>query len=193
MQWTRSAALRSPLTPDVSPPRMHLGNRRHMAQRRMRAYLALSSSLFAATTLAACTREPRIASAPAAAVSEEARVEAALFRYAQLVLAMDHSALAELFTPEAEISHAGGTPVRGRAAIYSFLSSFVDYQVLEYSIAPASTLIHGDGAAQSGMYRQRVRTPQGQVLEVSGHFEAQWLRDRSGAWLISHMRTTPSP
>ncbi len=159
----------------------------------MRPSSALSSSIVAATFLVACAREPRVASAPSAAVSETVPVEAALSRYVQLALAMDHSALAALFSPDAEVVHAGGTPVRGRAAIHSLLSSFTGYQVLEYSMVPASTLVQRDSATQSGTYRQRVRTPQGQVLDVSGQFEAHWLRDPSGTWLISHMLTRSTP
>lgn len=159
----------------------------------MRPASVLLSSVVAAALLSACVREPELASASSAAVSETARVDAALAQYAQLALAMDHSALATLFTPDAEVSHGGGTPIRGRAAIQSFLSSFAGYEVLEYSMVPASTLVQRDNATQSGTYSQRVRTPQGQVLDVSGQFEAHWLRDPSGHWLISHMLTRSTP
>jgi len=105
---------------------------------------------------------------------------------------MDHSALAALFAPDAEVVHTGQAPVRGRAAIHSLFLSFVDYQVLENSTVPSSTVVRGNSGEQVGSYHQRVRTPQGKVVEVSGGFKAEWVRVQSGNWLIQRMETTSS-
>ena len=125
--------------------------------------------------------------------SVEARLEAAIGRYSALVLDMNHSAIAALFAPDGEIVNPGQAPVRGRASIESFLASFAAYQVLENATVPSNTVVHRDSAVQLGTYHQRVRTPTGQVVEVSGQFKAEWVRNRSGDWLIQRMGTTPSP
>jgi ketosteroid isomerase-like protein len=103
---------------------------------------------------------------------------------------MDHAAIAALFDPEGEILHEGQVSTHGRAAIESFLESFSKYQVLENRTEPTSTVVHGDTAEQVGSYHQRVRTPDGQVVEVSGSFRAEWIKAASGTWLIKRMGTS---
>lgn len=124
--------------------------------------------------------------------SDQARVEAALRHYSELVLAMDHARIAALFEPEGEIVNKGQAAVHGRAAIESFLSGFSGYHVLENNMRPASTVVRGNTAEQVGTYNQRVRTPDGEVLEVSGGFEAVWGRTSTGDWLIRRLGTSPS-
>ena len=156
--------------------------------------LAGSVCLVLLTTLfPGCAHEGHSASGAFTVAPARAEVEAALRQYSALVLAMDYEGLAGLFTADADIGHAGTPPVHGRAAIQSFLAGFSGYQVLEYAIVPASTVVHTGVAYQTGSYRQRVRTPQGQVLEVSGRFEADWRRGPSGLWLIGRMSTSSSP
>jgi ketosteroid isomerase-like protein len=149
--------------------------------------------VLAAALLAGCATDGTPSRAASAATLAQSEVEEALRHYASLVLAMDHEALALLFAADADIGHVGAPPVHGRAAIKSFLAGFAGYQVLAFSIVPASTVVHSGAAFQSGAYQQRVRTPQGQVLEVAGRFEAEWHRGPSGAWLISRMSTASSP
>jgi ketosteroid isomerase-like protein len=128
------------------------------------------------------------------AAADKVLVEAALRRYSDLALAMDHAGIAALFAPEGEIVNRGQPPVHGPAAIEAFLSGFVGYKVLNNSTLPSSTLVAGDRAFQQGSYRQRVRKPDGGVIEVSGLFQAEWVRAAaSGQWLILRMATTPAP
>jgi len=63
--------------------------------------------------------------------------------------------------------------------------------VLEYSIVADSTVVQGRSAIQVGSYRQRVRVPAGDTVQVQGRFRAEWTNDGGGRWLIRRMGTTP--
>jgi uncharacterized protein (TIGR02246 family) len=155
---------------------------------------AFARSFLAAAVLAGCAQRPRTVPPVSKGVfTEQARVDAALERYSSMVLNMNSRGIAALFTPDGEIVNPGQAPVRGRAAIEAFLSGFANYRVLENSTIPSQTTVSGSSALQVGSYHQRVRTPQGQVIEVSGGFKAEWVRGQSGDWLIQRMGTTPSP
>ena len=58
-------------------------------------------------------------------------------------------------------------------------------------MVPRATSVDGNHATQTGTYRQRVRGPDGNVLDVSGNFVLDWIRDGSGVWLIQRAATTP--
>ena len=161
-----------------------LGDEPSNLRSRRRAGLAVAASLCFLTW--ACSGER-----PVGIPSDQARVEAELALYSELVLAMDHAGIAALFAPEGEIVNPGQAPVHGRAAIEAFLSGFSGYRVLSNSVVPSSTQVTGEQAVQVGQYRQRVRTPDGKVLEVSGSFRAEWVRNGSHQWLIQRMSTTP--
>ena len=124
-------------------------------------------------------------------LTDQALVGSALGHYSEIVLAMNHAGIAALFEPDGEIVREGQAAVHGRAAIDSFLSGFASYQVLANNLQPASTVVNGDTAEQVGSYQQRVRTPEGKVLEVSGRFKVVWGRAPSGEWLIRRMGTSP--
>ncbi|HEX4568535.1 MAG TPA: hypothetical protein VH138_18010 [Vicinamibacterales bacterium] len=58
-------------------------------------------------------------------------------------------------------------------------------------MVPRVTTVDGTHATQTGTYPQRVRGPDGNVLDVSGNFALDWIRDGSGVWLIQRAATTP--
>jgi len=123
--------------------------------------------------------------------SPQAQVEAALGRYAALVLAMDHAGIAAMFAAEGAIVNDGQPPIRGPVKIRAFLESFSGYKVLANDMETSRTVVEGETAVQEGTYHQRVRTPEGKVLEVSGRFEVRWARSGPGEWLIEQMGTQP--
>jgi ketosteroid isomerase-like protein len=125
------------------------------------------------------------------AVRGQHEVRAALAHYATLVKAMDNPAIAAMFTSDGEIVNRGQPSIKGPAAIEAFLQRFSDYHVLSEKLTPASTTVDGNHAAQEGTYRQRVRGPDGHVLNVSGRFIAEWIRDDNGIWRIRKMGTSP--
>jgi len=147
----------------------------------------IASSLAVALVLhapAAASRVPR--------ASPEGEVRAALAHYAKLVRKMDHAGIAAMFAPDGEIVNPGQDPIRGPAAIEAFLKQFSSYKVVSETLTAATTRVMGAQATQSGTYHQRVRAPDGKMLEVSGGFDAEWIRDAAGAWRIKRMSTTPS-
>jgi uncharacterized protein (TIGR02246 family) len=127
-----------------------------------------------------------------AAASPEADVRAALQRYVRLVQKMDHAGIAAMFAPDGEVVNPGRDPIKGRAAIQAFLEQFAGYRVLSETMVPRTTTVDGSRATQTGTYRQRVRGPDGKVIEVSGGFVLDWIRDSSGVWLIQRAATTPA-
>ena len=125
------------------------------------------------------------------APSATAEVESAFQRYCALMRAMDHSGIEAMFSADGEIVNAGQAPIRGPAMINAFLGGFADYQVLAYTTEPPATRVSGDYASLQSIYHERVRTPDGRVLEVSGHLEALWRRSTHGRWYVTRMATTP--
>ena len=139
---------------------------------------------FAALALGACATT---ALRPAAT----AGVEAAFAHYCELLRAMDHAGIAAMFAADGEVANAGQAPIRGPAAIDAFLQGFADYHVLAYTTEEVHTVVHGETADLSGIFQQRVRVPQGDVVEVAGHLEAHWIRAGKEQWLLQRMATRP--
>ena len=143
-----------------------------------------SAAGFAALALVACA-----ATAPGAAAT--AGVAAAIAHYCELLRAMDHAGIAAMFAPDGEVANPGQAPIRGRAAIDAFLQGFSDYHVLAYTTEGIHTVVHGETADLTGIFHQRVRVPQGDVVEVAGHLEAHWVRAGQDHWLLQRMATSP--
>lgn len=120
---------------------------------------------------------------------DQAAVNARLREYDALVRAMDTTRLVGLFAPDAQLQHESQPPTRGRAAIEALYAGLAGYQVLENSTTPESTVVRGRTAVQKGRYHQKVKTPQGELVEVSGSFEADWLKSSAGTWLIERLFT----
>lgn len=125
--------------------------------------------------------------APAHA-SPAAELQAALAHYEQLVLSMDHAGIASLFVQDGEVDNAGQRPIKGPAAIDAFLRNFSEYKVLRYEIVATRTTINNPAAVQTGSFHQRVRLPDGRVVDVFGKFKAEWLYTAQG-WRIWRMGT----
>ena len=134
---------------------------------------------------------PLLAEGAQNAASAESQVRAALQHYAQLIEKMDNAGIAALFTEDGEVVNPGRDPIKGPAAIEAFLKQFSDYHVLSQTMIPQKTQVDGDHAQQEGTFKQRVRGPDGNVIEASGTFTIDWIRDSSGAWRIRRVATTP--
>lgn len=145
-----------------------------------------AAALAAFVLLAGCATQPDTR-------KQKQEVAARLRHYSDLMLAMDSRALADMFAPEGEIVNPRRPPVRGRAAIREFLASYSDFKVLSNEDTQESIVVEGATAEQLGTYRQKVRTPEGTLLEVSGRFEFAWVQDGSGNWLIQQAATFPDP
>jgi len=144
----------------------------------------LACALAATVALGACA-----ASTPRSAAA--ATVAAAFEHYCNFLRAMDHAGMAAMFTADGEIANPGQEPIRGPAAIDAFLSGFSGYRVLSYTSEGVSIVVRGDSAELAGIFHQRVRVPQGNVVEVAGHLAVQWSRDGTRGWLIQRAATSP--
>jgi uncharacterized protein (TIGR02246 family) len=111
--------------------------------------------------------------------------------YAHLILAMDGAAIAALYTDDGESVVVGQPPLRGPEAIRKQLESFRDYHVLSENLTADTITIDGPDGHVVGKYRQRVRIPSGDVVEVHGGYAADWIRVRRDGWKIRRMVTTP--
>jgi uncharacterized protein (TIGR02246 family) len=120
---------------------------------------------------------------------DTAAVKASLDEYSRLVLAMDHHRIAQLYAADGVLDKPG-KPLRGPEEIEQFLRGFDAYKVLAYSAVAETTRVHGDEAHQAGTYRQRVRLPSSDTVEVHGRFRVDWQRG-TGGWLIRKMSATP--
>lgn len=122
---------------------------------------------------------------------DAAAVDSTLRRYASMVTAMDPAGVVAMFTPDGEIVNPGQVSIKGREAITRTLLAFAAFQIIENETIPTSPTATGNYALQTGTYHQRVRTPSGETVEVSGTFRADWRREPKGRWLIQRMQTTP--
>lgn len=121
------------------------------------------------------------------------QVNKALQHYASLMLNMDYKGIAAVFAPSGEIVNPGQKSIQGREAIEQFLSGFSAYRILSYNVTPASTIVDGDTAIQTGSFKQRVRIPIGDIVEPSGSFKAEWVHNHVDQWQLQRMSTKPSP
>lgn len=143
--------------------------------------------LFLVTLLIGCS-----ASRPSSDSAKQREIQQATGRYSDLIVAMDHAAIAAMYTEDGEMAAEGQPTIRGPAAIKAHLETFKDFHVLSESLTADSITFSGNAAHVLGNYHQRVRVPAGDVVEVSGRYEADWLLDASGGWRVRRMATASS-
>ena len=158
----------------------------HLADtiRRAAATLLAAAWLAGAAFWSGCATVPPPAGSPA-----QDELRAATQHYGDLVGAMDHSAIAALFTPDGEIAAPGRAPITGREAIFKYLESFKDQQVESAKITADSIDVHGAYGHVIGHYWQRARLPSGRKVETRGAYAADWHREPDGKWYIRFMTT----
>lgn len=114
-----------------------------------------------------------------------------LNKFAQLSREMDAAGVAGMYARDGEIANPAQAPVKGRPAIEALLRGFADYKILDYTLTPTATTGDKNGVTQKGTFHQRVRTPDGQIVEASGTFTAEWILE-DFVWHIKRMTTAPS-
>ena len=126
-----------------------------------------------------------------AADSGSVEVESALRHFSDVMLRMDYSGIAACYADDGELVSTGSSRIIGPSAVRTFLESFKDYKVLDYSIRAEKTTVTNNSATQTGLYMQRVQLPSKEVMLVSGRFDANWIRSGEGRWLIHRLSATP--
>jgi uncharacterized protein (TIGR02246 family) len=125
----------------------------------------------------------------ACASTADSQIRAATARYVQLVESMDSAAIAAMFAPDGQLVVPGRASLRGPAEIRQFLDGFKDFHVLSEEMTVDQVHVHGATADSTGTYHQRVRLPQGNVVEPQGHYAIQWTKSGDGQWRFARMST----
>jgi len=122
-----------------------------------------------------------------ATVAEQ--VVAALERYRVAVLELNIDNQVASFAEDAQLSEGSGATVQGRTTIRAQLQSQAGYKVVGYDLRTVATRVEGAVAFQSGIYTERIMTPQHESKVSKGVFEVEWSRQPDGSWLISGLHT----
>ena len=120
---------------------------------------------------------------------EESQVLVSLDRYRQLVLHGDAERLADMYAPRGELRHNAEKPLLGPQQIRLFLKNFADHQVQSFELRARSTIVEEGAVKQRGTYHLRVLAPHGSDIQAGGEFEATWVHEPDGRWLLSRMHT----
>jgi quinol monooxygenase YgiN/ketosteroid isomerase-like protein len=129
------------------------------------------------------------------ASAAEEQVKAAMRRYDQLALAMNAEGIAAMFTSDGELIDAGRTVARTPASILAFLKSFDGkVRVEENASSIESITVAGATAILTGTYQQKaLLLADKREIRVQGKFEAEWIRQADGQWLIRRLSTQSTP
>lgn len=122
---------------------------------------------------------------------QERDVSSALARYQTLRLGTEFEQVAEMFDLNGEMSRDDERPVIGPVAILTALKS-PGSRMLAYELTAKSTSIEGKTATQNGTYRESRSSSSGDSVTTEGTFDARWIRQSEGNWLISRIHTAPS-
>jgi ketosteroid isomerase-like protein len=120
----------------------------------------------------------------------ERQIDQALQRYSALIVAMDATAISQLYAPDGVWERQSG-PIQGREAIRQALADTGGVRVLANDMKTAYISYAGPAVLQTGDFKQTVRLADGKIVEASGRFEATWVRAPNGEWWIRRMVTRP--
>ena len=102
----------------------------------------------------------------------------------------DATAMANLYTPEAQLLPANSDFVRGTAAIRAFWQGVIDLGLKDASLETIEAEAHGDTAIEVGRYRLLAA---GGAVADSGKYVVVWKNDR-GTWKLHRdIWTTSQP
>ena len=109
-----------------------------------------------------------------------------------MILAMDASAVAEMYAPDGVWERQSG-PLRGRDAIRSALAATTGVRVLSNEMTTATSLLQRPGGRpQRASSNNRAQLPNGKIVDATGKFEATWVAAANGEWWIRRMVTRPN-
>ena len=100
----------------------------------------------------------------------------ALRLYEDLVTRMNADSIGTLFAEDGALVKSPSESIIGPRAVREYLKSFSAFHVLSHRMH-CDTLIFENGyAIQAGEYRQQVRIPSGDTVNVAGTFHVEWQR-----------------
>lgn len=139
----------------------------------------------------ACAAPEPAPSAPDLATIQP-QVDSLWVRYKAAALAGDATALAQLYTDDAELVELGLPTTRGSAAIQSLVAGILaGLRILDSEVRPELTELLGDRVLQMGQYRDVIQAA-GQPVQVAyGRFAAVLRQDAAGAWRVDRLVAFP--
>ena len=108
--------------------------------------------------------------------------------YAELIRRQDSAAIARQFGADGEIDNPGAAPIKGEAAIRTFLASFKGAVVKSEAMTIRDISLADKDWHVVGSFHQTGRTPEGKDYDVSGSFDSTWTCTDAG-WRVRHMAT----
>ena len=115
------------------------------------------------------------------------RLDAELARYNRYVSHQWGDSIAAMYAPDGELLGPMTDPIRGPAAIRTYLSSFTGIRVDSSAMWADSVVIADSGAVQWGGYFQ-IATPGGQTpVTARGHLRMWWQKQPDGRWLLRRL------
>ena len=130
------------------------------------------------------------AAALAGGTCDEAGLRAAVARYAGRLAAMDAHGVGQFYLPTGMMGQRGGRVSIGPAGVEKFLLKFKGFHVLseQMTISGKPSLAQGEWTA-AGRYRQKVRFPNGKLVQAGGGFDSRWRCDAVSGWKIRRLET----
>ncbi len=136
-------------------------------------------------------RSPQVDTPVAYGPETERQIEVAAQRYSALLLAMDASAVSNMYAPDGIMEKQSG-PLVGRSAIRDALANTGGVRVMSMELITSYMSYNGPAVVQTGDFKQSAKLPNGKLVEAAGRFEATWVHSDSGEWWIKRMVTRPN-
>lgn len=133
------------------------------------------------------TREAWLLVIAGCRVTSTPDLNATLARYNSFVRRDLGDSIAAFYAPDGELVTERG-PIRGPAAIRSFLATFTNVQVDSSAMWADSVEVTDSGVVQWGGYYQRAIAPDRPAVTATGRFIALWRQGRDGRWLLRRMQ-----
>lgn len=121
----------------------------------------------------------------------ERQLQRSLAHYSALMVAMDATAISNMYAPDGVWERQSG-PLQGREAIRAALAASNGVRVLSNEMIMANMSYLGPAVLQTGEFRQSSRLPDGRVVNTQGRFEVTWVRGPDGEWWIRRMVFLPA-
>lgn len=153
--------------------------------------IAMSALALAGCEQLALLRSPQVTAPIPYGPETERQIEAASQRYSALLLAMDASAVAQMYAPDGIMEKQSG-PLIGRDAIRESLANSGGVRVMSVELITSYISYNGPAVIQTGDFKQSAKLPNGKLVSAAGRFEATWIHSDSGEWWIKRMVTRPN-
>jgi ketosteroid isomerase-like protein len=112
-------------------------------------------------------------------------------RYCRLLDGKHWAEFASLFTEDVvfDATASGGPLMEGRAAAVARIHASIDSAVTVHQVHSPEISIDGDTATAIWAMQDRLRWPNGRLLDGAGHYHERYVRTQDG-WKIAHSRLT---